>query len=250
MSRVDEQARGSQKGTPEIFSQMESQGVCDGFLWPYEAGRLEGFCWADGERAVRYETVKGILFLRHGAWRYYGFEAELDFVKAARRAALGAESEKGVLTLGALRAYPAGNSAVYLVVPDSPVKLQFPVATPSEEAGVTTVLSKNFPGCKIFAGGKFLGGVHFPTGSFWESFRVSMGGPWKRDVLFLMSIALSSIVFILYGFVNRDGFLGGLAVGFMFVLLLLRFSQKVEQSRRGEGSESSGNSGRGGVEHH
>lgn len=214
-------------GTPEIFSEMEKEGLCDGFLWPYEGGRLDGFRWKDGETAVRYETRGGTLYLRAGSHVNYGFEDEADFARAANRATLAAETEGGILTLGALRASPPCERCVYLLPPDCPVKLQFPVAVPSEEASIMSTLSRKFPGCKVFAGGKFLGGIHFPTSDFYESFRWAMGSRWRRDVLFLMAVGFSAVVFTFFGIVDRFGFLAGGLTGLIFVLLVLRFSQKV-----------------------
>jgi hypothetical protein len=177
---------------------------------------------------VRYETRKGGLYLRKDSYKLYGYEDERDFARAAMRGALSADSERGILTLGPLRGYPPSSRSVFLIAPDCPVKLQFPISAPSEEAGILAVLGKNFPHCKIFSTSNFLGGVHFPTDSFWESFRKSLNGPWRRDVLFLMSIAFSATVFTIYGLSDPTGFLAGGGLGFIFVLLLLRFYQKVQ----------------------
>jgi hypothetical protein len=51
-----------------------------------------------------------------------------------------------------------------------------------------------------------------------------------------MSVAFSSTVFTLYGLSEPKGFLAGGGLGLVFVLLLLRFYQKVQAAelRKGE----------------
>lgn len=228
MATVSESKEGI--ATPQIFSKLEAEGECDGFLWPYEGGGLGRFCWDDGEEAVKYETCKGTLYLRRGKFRHYGFEEDGGFARASRRGALTAEKPRGILTIGALRAFPPSTKSVYMIVPDCPVKLRFPVTGPEEGSIVTEILAKRFPYSQIFTGGDFLGGIHFPSPSFWASFRRAMEGPHKRDLLFLMFVGVCSVALTLYGLADRLGFVGGGCVALLFVFLVGRLGLKIERA--------------------
>jgi hypothetical protein len=218
-------------GTVETFLKMEAEGFCDGFLWPYEGGRVRDLKWADGKSAVPYETVKGTLWMREGAYKHYGFSEAHLFAKAAKTGKLIASKTKGIVTLGPLRGRVKDSKLAYVIVEDCPVKLQFIINSPEEEAGVFETLSKFFHGNKIFLSGAFLGGIHFPTPNFWKTFNTAMNGPHRRSLFFLMGVGLISVLLTFAGVFSRGGYLGGSLVGFLFVLLVLRFCSEIRSGQ-------------------
>ena len=227
--------------TVDIFRKMESEGLCDGFLWPYEGGRIESLYWIDGERAVPYETTRGTLWMRQGVYKHYGFTEDFQFAKAAKRGRLLANKLRGIVTIGPLRIRQAGGRMVYLMTRDSPVKLQFVANSPEEEALIFDLLSRNFSSDRIFSTGGFLGGIYFPTSSFSSTFKVAMRGEYRKDLFFLMILGLVTIVFTLVGIFFKGGLLGASLVSFFFVLLTARYCHKVMQERAlGDSSHASG----------
>lgn len=222
----DKETDPQHSGTVEVFRMMESQGLCDGFLWPYEGGRIRDLRWVDGEKAVAYETSRGTLWMRNGEWKYYGFTDEHQFAKAAKSGRLLASKPRGIITVGALRIRKTGGKIIYLLTPDCPVKFQFVTNSPSEEAEISDILANHFKNSRIFATGGFLGGVHFPTNDFWKTFREAMGGPHRHDLMFLVLLGGVGIVFTLAGVFVPQLLLGGVLVAFFFVLMVIRFCEK------------------------
>lgn len=217
--------------TVDIFRKMEKEGLCDGFLWPYEGGRLKNLHWMDGEKAVPYETTRGTLWMRQGVHKHYGFAEDFQFAKAARRGRLLANKLRGIITIGGLRIRQAGGRMVYLMTQDCPVKLQFVANSPEEEALTLDLLSRNFGNDRIFSTGGFLGGVYFPTSSFASTFRVAMRGKYRRDLFFLMILGFVTALLTLAGVFFKEGLLGASLTSFFFVLLAARSCHKIMSER-------------------
>lgn len=222
--------------TVGVFLKMEKEGLCDGFLWPYEGGRISQLEWLDGEKAVPYETSRGTLWMRQGVHKYYGFTDGHQFAKAAKAGRLLANKPRGIITVGGLRIRKEGGRVVYLVTPDCPVKFQFIANSPEDEALVSEILSRNFEGCRVFSSNGFLGGVDFPTRDFWRTFRLAMGSKHRRDLLFLMFLGLVSAAFAVFGIFEEGWILGGALSTFLFILMVARFcgGVPVEASRTTE----------------
>lgn len=229
-----------QPQTVEIFRKMEEEGLCDGFLWPYEGGRLNELKWANGEKAIAYETSRGTLWMRTGMHKHYGFSEDYQFAKAAKAGRLLVNKSRGIITVGAARIRRAGGKFVYLITPDCPVKFQFVVNSPEEEAVVTDALSRNFKECRIFSSAGFLGGIYYPTHDFWTTYKAAMYGPYRRDLLFLMFLGLVTLCFTVTGIFVNKGLLGSSLAGFLFVLMTLRFFNRVSESEDLEGRRAVG----------
>lgn len=205
---------------------MQSRGLCDGFLWPYECGRLPQFRWSDGTEASRYETRRGTLFMHSPSVVAYGYREESDFARAARRAQLTARTTQGIITVGMLRSNPKCDHSVYMSREDCPVRLEFPVCTPAEEQEVSDTLRKNFPGSRVVAGPHWLGGIQAPTPSLTKT----LGAAWKtrhRSKLVLMgTIALLATILSVVGLFDRQWHLVAGCLSLLFVAFFASFCKE------------------------
>ncbi len=210
----------------ESFVEMQNQGLCDGFLWPYECGRLPDFEWSDGVPAARFETRRGALFLHPSAIHHYGYREEADFTRAATRAQLTVKTVRGILTVGPLRCHPPCSRSVYVTSPDLPVKLEFPVCTPVEEQEVAATLRQYLPQARVAIGPRWLGGIQSPTPSFFKSWSSAWGGKMRGKIALLAMLVVAVTLLSVAGLFDRQWHLVAACLSLLFIAFVASITRE------------------------
>lgn len=202
--------------------------MCDGFLWPYENGRLPDFSWQDGTPAARFETRRGTLFMHPKSIHSYGYKEEVDFTRAALRARLTAKTPPGILTVGVLRSHPPCDRSVYMSREDCPVKLEFPVCTPVEEQEISSMLRSNIPDAKVSSGPQWLSGLQAPTPSLIKTWTLAWQTPHRAKLSVMAVLAVMVTGLSLAGFMDRIWYI---VAGCLSLLFLASFASLCREVR-------------------
>jgi hypothetical protein len=218
--------------TPECFVLMQGKGLCDGFLWPYECGRLADFSWSDGTPASRFETRRGTLFMHPRAIYSYGYREEHDFTRAAMRAQLTAKTPPGILTVGTLRSHPPCDRSVYLTRDDCAVKLEFPVCTPTEEQEIASVLRGNIPGASVFSGPQWLSGLQPPTPSLLKTWTLAWQTPHRSKLSVMAVLVIAVTGLSLAGFVERTWYVVAGCFALVFMAFFVSLCREMRSAQK------------------
>lgn len=206
---------------------MQAKGLCDGFLWPHECGRLPDFAWEDGSPAARFETRRGTLFMHAKSIHSYGYKEEADFTRAALRARLAVKTPRGILTVGVLRSHPPCDRSVYLTRPDCSVKLEFPVCTPVEEQEVASVLRNNMSDARVYAGPQWMAGLQAPTPSLVKTWNLAWQTPHRAKLSVMAVLAIMVTGLSLAGFVDRTWYVVAGCLGLLFMVFFASLCREV-----------------------
>lgn len=218
---------------------MQGKGLCDGFLWPYECGRLPDFSWEDHAPAVRFETRRGTLFMHPKSIHSYGYREEAAFTRAALRANLTVKTPQGILTVGVLRSHPPCDRSVYLTREDCAVKLEFPVCTPVEEQEVASILRSNMPGARVSAGPQWLSGLQAPTPSLIKTFALAWQTPYRAKLSVMALLTIMVTVLSLAGFADRIWYIVAGCLSLLFIAFFASLCKEVCCARAPDSPETS-----------
>lgn len=120
----------------------------DGFFWPNEFGKPQ--LPKNRTRFQSYRLPQGLLFLKTGTFKSYGYANEADFIADCRGGKLHARTLKGALSLGAARYCPEGQDCEVHVYPaDCVGRLTYYANGASEAEQMTSVLRRHFKTAKI-----------------------------------------------------------------------------------------------------
>jgi hypothetical protein len=136
-------------GKLDPLAQQVKEGQLDGFFVPFELADFLPESWPDKSPVRRYNSLRGVLAFRQGAYKNYGYATEEEFAQAVLANRVVAKTVNGAISLGACRFMGGRPIFIKLILPQFPVGIIFYADTQEELVGIKQYLMNILPDAEI-----------------------------------------------------------------------------------------------------
>jgi hypothetical protein len=136
-------------GKLDPLAQQVKEGHLDGFFVPFGLADFLPEAWPDKSPVRRYNSLRGVLAFRQGAYRNYGYNTEEEFAQAVLANRVIAKTVNGALSLGACRYVGTRPIFIKMTLPQFPVGIDFYAESQDELTGIIQYIAKILPDAEV-----------------------------------------------------------------------------------------------------